>query len=273
MALESLSAEDIAALEEQLLNEVPATEAVGNVTLKAQLRWNEKQYWAIRNRLIERGVLTTGRGKGGSVRRVPKSIPLAPPQPGPAPALSPIPSQPAPQSERDLYVPMSNVIKTHWAQDYRLDDHIVEITAQQGARPTGGKWTRPDITLASYRTFAYVPGRHFELITFEVKPHDSLDVTVVYEALAHRRASMRSYALVHIPDARRAELQAVLDEVCAEAKRFGVGVIVAVAPDDYDTWEELVEAVRHEPDPERLNDFLAQQVSQTFREQIVRWFR
>ena len=84
---------------------------------------------------------------------------------------------------------------------------------------------------------------------------------------------MRSYALVHIPDDRRAELQAGLDEVCAEAKRFGVGVIVAVAPDDYDTWEELVEAVRHEPDPERLNDFLAQQVSQTFREQIVRWFR
>jgi hypothetical protein len=55
-----------------------------------------------------------------------------------------------------------------------------------------------------------------------------------------------------------------------EAKRFGIGVIVAAEPDNYDTWEEVVEAVRHEPDPDRLNEFLAQQVSQGFREQIIK---
>ncbi len=98
-------------------------------------------------------------------------------------------------------------------------------------------------------------------------------MTVIYEALAHRRAATRSYALVYIPDQKRNELGSVLDEVASEAKRYGVGLVVAANPSDYDTWEELVEAVRHEPDPERLNDFLAQQVSQGFREQVVRWFR
>lgn len=68
-------------------------------------------------------------------------------------------------------------------------------------------------------------------------------------------------------------MQPILDEVEAEAKRYGIGLIVASKPDDYDTWEELVEAVRYEPNPERLNRFLAQQVTQGFREQLVRWFR
>lgn len=273
MALEGLSEQEIAEREEQLLARVPATGAVGNVTLRGQLSglgWDEDTYWAIRNRLIERGVLETGRGKGGSVRRVSIAQPPAPAAPAPA---IPAPAPASTPAERDLYAPMADVIRSRWAQDYRLDSHIVEITAQQGARPTGGRWTRPDITVASYKTFAYVPGKHFDLITFEIKPHDTLDVTVIYEALAHRRAATRSYALVHIPDHKQSELQPVLDEVASEAKRFGVGLVVAANPADYDTWEELVEAVRHEPDPERLNDFLAQQVSQSFREQVVRWFR
>lgn len=274
MALEGLSEQEIAEREEQLLARIPATGAIGNVTLRnhlSTLGWDEDTYWGIRNRLIERGILETGRGKGGSVRRV--SVATAAAQ-----AAAPPPAQPAQiqgdaPSERALYAPMADVIRSRWAQDYRLDSHIVEITAQQGARPTGGRWTRPDITVASYKTFAYVPGKHFDLITFEIKPYDTLDVTVIYEALAHRRAATRSYALVHIPDHKQGELQPVLDEVASEAKRFGVGLVVAANPSDYDTWEELVEAVRHEPDPERLNDFLAQQVSQGFREQVVRWFR
>ena len=65
----------------------------------------------------------------------------------------------------------------------------------------------------------------------------------------------------------------MVQEVAAEAKRHGVGLIVAEDPANYETWDELVEAVRHEPDPERLNDFLAQQVSMGFRERLVRWFR
>lgn len=274
MAFEGLSEKQISDLEEQLLQRVPDLKPIGNVTLRGQLAvegWKEDVYWDVRNRLIERGILAVGQGKGGSVRRVPVApqpveIPQAPEQGGPIAAA-------AVPAERDLYAPMAEVIRSRWAQDYRLDSHIVEITAQQGARPTGGRWTRPDITVASYKTFAYVPGKHFDLITFEIKPHDTLDVTVIYEALAHRRAATRSYALIHIPDNKLDELKTVLGEVESEAKRFGVGLVVASKPDDYDTWEELVEAVRHEPDPERLNDFLAQQVSQGFREQVVRWFR
>lgn len=73
MALEGLFEQDIHALETLLLARVPDSEAIGNVSLRSQMAaqgWDEESYWAVRNRLIERGILETGRGKGGSVRRV-----------------------------------------------------------------------------------------------------------------------------------------------------------------------------------------------------------
>lgn len=191
--LDGLTEQQIAALEAELLALVPADDAVGNITLVKRLTdagWSPGQYWAIRNRLIDRAVLATGRGKGGSVRRLHQRGPEAvvATVPGPAPAAEDL-------RERALYEPMKQVIDTSWAQDNRLEQHIVEITAHQGARLTGGRWTRPDITLASMRTFACVP------------------------------------------------------------------------------WDELEEAIRHEPDAERLSDCLAQQVSVGFRERLVTWFR
>lgn len=62
----------ILTLEARLIDLVPETGSVGNVTLLRMLTeegWSEEQYWEIRNRLMERGVLATGRGRGGSVKR------------------------------------------------------------------------------------------------------------------------------------------------------------------------------------------------------------
>jgi hypothetical protein len=272
MALEGLSREQIDKFEARLMQLVPEAEPVGNVTLRTNLieeGWSEELYWEIRNRLISRGTLTTGKGKGGSVRRVPPILDA--PAPPPMNGAAPIPV--VVLAERELYGPMAEVIRTRWANEHRFDSLVVEITAAQGARPTGGKWTRPDITAATVKTYPYVPGRHFDVITFEIKPTDAIDVTVIYEALGHRRAASRSYALIHIPENRQQELDPLLDDIEIEAKRFGIGLIVAADPSNYDTWDERVEAVRYEPDPERLNDFLGAQVSQGFREQMIKWFK
>ena len=196
MALEGLTQENIDHYEASLLAGIPPVEAIGNVTLRTRLLengWSEELYWEIRNRLIERGILTTGKGKGGSVRRIPPppvvvALVDAAAAPNEVVQANPLFGT----TERDLYLPMVDVIKSRWAQDYRLDSLIAEITAVQGSRQTRGKWTRPDITVASFKTYPYVPGRHFDLITFEIKPTDAIDVTVIYEALGHRRASTRA---------------------------------------------------------------------------------
>ncbi len=271
MPLTGLSEEQINNYEQALLEKIPEETAIGNTNLRKSLSkgskgWNQTLFWAIRNRLIERGYLERVKGKGGSVRRVRPLTVVDDAQAAAEPIVQQI------HEERDLYEPMAKVIMENWSPDSGLDAVIVEVTAQGGRRPDG-KWSRPDVTLASYKTYPYVPGRHFDLITFEIKPANGLDVTVVYEALAHRRAATRAYALLHIADERRATLEEVLDEIILEAKRVGIGVIVAGDPADYESWEELIQAPRYEPEPQRLNDFLAKQVSQGFREQIVKWFR
>ncbi len=58
-----------------------------------------------------------------------------------------------------------------------MDDHVAKITAQQGAKL--GKWTRPDIVVASIKSYTYVHGKQFDLVTFEVKPTHQINVTAV----------------------------------------------------------------------------------------------
>lgn len=271
MPLTGLTDEKIDELERVLLDAVPTSGAIGNTTLRNALSWSDDRYWAIRNRLIERGQLERGRGKGGSVRRVEKSTSDALTAEA-KPSAQDGPAAPLRYSERKLYDPMAKIIEKNWAVDYDLNEVIVEVTAQGGSRPDG-KWSRPDITLASYKTYPYVPGRHYDVVTFEVKPSDTIDITVVYEALAHRRSATRAYALLHVPTEQKGELEQIVEAIRVEAERMGVGVIEAADPANYDTWEVLVEAVRHEPDPQRLNDFLAKQLSQRFREKFMTWFR
>jgi hypothetical protein len=64
-----------------------------------------------------------------------------------------------------------------------------------------------------------------------------------------------------------------LAAIQAEAKRYGIGVIVAEDPADYDTWEEQVEPVRFEPDPSKLNDFIATQFAAGAKEEFLKWMR
>ncbi len=120
-----------------------------------------------------------------------------------------------------------------------------------------------------------MPGKHFDVATFEVKAFDAIDVAAVYEALAHRRAATRSYVIFHVPENRRDDqsIKEALEQICDEAERHGVGVIVASHPDEYDTWDFRVEASRTEPSPERLNEFIAVQLTDGAKEEITQWFR
>ena len=112
-----------------------------------------------------------------------------------------------------------------------------------------------------------------EVISFEVKPTDSIDITATYEALAHRRASTRAYVVGHVPTDKREGMGTEIEEVTAEAKKVGIGFIIADNPQDFDTWEVLLDAERVEPDPVRLNEFIAKQMTDEIKEQVVRWFK
>ncbi len=69
-------------------------------------------------------------------------------------------------------------------------------------------------------------------MTFEVKDWWGLDVTAVYEALAHHRASTRSYVLAPIPNASQDDdyTKQYVTRIEEEAERHGIGFIVAEDP-------------------------------------------
>ena len=226
-------------------------------------------YLAVRGRLIDDAKLVLGKGKGGSVRR---SHAEALEMPGGAPDVAETEEKQF-SSEQSLYSPMLEVIRDRWIKEQRFNDAIVEDTSKGGSR-ADGIWSRPDITVVASTTYTYVPNKHFDVVTFEVKHHNRIDVTAVYEALAHRRSATRSYVLVYVPDEKLPLFETpTLAEIGDEATKHGVGFIVAGDPQDYDTWEIREEASNVIPDPARLNKFIRDQLSEGTRDEIVQWFR
>lgn len=256
MELRDLKPEEVTEYKRRLLAAIPPTGSIGNISLLRELGGDDDIYWAVRDELIRDGALEAGRGRGGSVRRITVKA-AAPPA----------------DREADLYGPILATLKKDWAQDYRYGDFDAEITARQGRRETGGRWSRPDITLITFDAFRYVPGKHLDVITFEVKRHEGIDVTAVYESLAHRRAAHYSYLLIHVP-AREAEASAAtIEELSHEAEEHGVGLVAFGAPDDYRTWEFHEEADRNDPDPADINEFIDDQLTDGFKDRITRWLR
>lgn len=200
------------------------------------------------------------------------------PQPG-SPTVGPSSDHDSPDRGRrhgrelDLYEPVAQVIATDWARAHDISPVAVEITALQGSRQTGGRFTRPDIVCVEIRTYEYLPRKDLEVITFEVKRAGVADVVCVLEALAHRRAATRSYVLVHVPIDRIQPTAAGVDHTVRFARQQGIGVVTFADPRDYDTWTERCEARLVEPDPHELNAFITNQLSGAARRGIARGLR
>jgi hypothetical protein len=177
MSDEISSAKNSVSHEDQLLAKVREWGGhAGNVSLQRALEWDGNLYWAIRDRLVDLGLLELGKGRGGSVSIVSQAVANETPA-----SVGPPEQQPSLNiPEGSLYEPVAQVLRSEWARDKRFRSCIVEVTAKQGRRDTGGTWTRPDIVVAALRVFAHIPGKFFDLITFELKPLDGIDVTGVF---------------------------------------------------------------------------------------------
>jgi len=259
----SLTDAEVTAFKEQLMVVMPPQGRIGNGALRRKLGWDDGRYWYIRNLLVEAGSLSTSRGRGGSVQRVISVESMDSEEQLDSSELA----------EKDLYVPILETLRTGWIPDHRIDDFVVHQTAHQGRRDTGGKWTRPDITLASSNNYKYVPGRSVEIRTFEVKMGVGVDVTAVYEALAHRRAAHYAHVLVYVPDTQRAALGPMLERMISDSQEHGVGFVLVGDAANYETWDIEVDARRANPNPAELDAFIRTQTSDEFREKILGWCR
>jgi hypothetical protein len=279
-----LEAQAINRLEEEFLRTLegaPFNGHAGNKSLREHLGWDDERYWMIRDRLDDAAKIVRGRGKGGSVHL------LGQPQPaeaslggtGALAVTTAVSGEDAPAgtvggsvygTEESLYEPIVASLRSYWPNEKRLDEFLCEVTARLGRRQTFGTWSRPDITAVSLVTYPYVPGRHFDVTTFEVKPEWEIDVRGVYEALAHLRRATQAYIIYHCPRPLDEPMKAQLTE---EAERHGIGLILAVDPSDPSTWDEIAEPVRRMPLPDQLNEFIKAVLSEETKTRLIKWFR
>lgn len=240
----------------RLLVVIPDDESIGNTAARTVLGWSKLRYQRARQGLLDKQLVVKARGRGGALRRAPvvehgidvdtanDVVRIRPPQP-----------------ESALYKPILKTLRGEWSEDRGFEALVIEQLAHQGRRDTGGQWTRPDLVAVGSKTFRHVPHQQFEIITFEVKAMGQLNVVAVFEALAHRRAATHSYVLVEVRAELASASKAALDAVVNAAQDHGIGVITFDSGDDFETWEEVVPAVRCDASPEALNDFIETQVS------------
>lgn len=240
--------------------------AAGNVALRNQLQWTEDEYWRLREKLIESGQIIRGKGRGGSVAIVEETRALEP-------VIAQAEAKPI-NNEADLYAPCLEVLKAKWSQERGLRDVHIEITASQGSKRTGGVWTRPDVTAISMRTFTHWPGRIFDIWTFEIKPSWQFNVTGIFEAAAHARASTHSYVLFQTPpgfDEADGEISLDVARLISESQRLGVGMVLFEKAEAFETWDFKVDPVRRQPDPALLEEFVVTQLSNEAKNHLLRW--
>jgi hypothetical protein len=272
-----------------LLSLVPESgENIGNVSLREELQHRvralggeltDEDYWSLRDALIDEGVLEQGRGRGGSVHRV-RMVAAAPISVAGSAAgekaaaeavivsAEVLPEVAELKSEADLYEPFHRAIVDGYTRDNRIKRFISEVTAQQGRRVTGGKWTRPDLTLVAVRAYTFTPGKRLEVITFEVKPDIDNALEGVYEALAHSAFAHRSYLAVDIREFKGREDEIPHDRIDHECTRHGIGYITFTDVSDYDTYDVVCNAKLNEPDPYDVDNFVKTQISQAKQEEV-----
>lgn len=227
----------------------------GNKKARYALNLDEQTYWRARKVVLDRGDAIRGTGKGGSTQLLANSVQSAS-------VMTPIPVVTgAPSNEDGWYTPLHNVLQADWRAERGFDEMVIEITARQGRRNTGGKWTRPDISVVALRRLKFVPDDEFEVWTFEVKRGADVDVTTVYEAVAHARAATHAVVLACYDSKPSLEDELILEQVKREATRHGVGLIVVEwSSMTFDEWDLRVEPIAQPAGMRALNEFITRQL-------------
>ncbi|WP_208935461.1 hypothetical protein [Paracidovorax avenae] len=245
-----------------LLTKVPTDgSSIGNQRLRSRLKWDYEKYFRIRNRLVESGELVVGNGRGGSVY-LPEDSPYLEKKKNSA-ARSADP-------ESATYLPVSEGLKNFWIPEIfpSFTEFEVKITAHQGSKNTGGVWTRPDIAVYGYGAYRFFPGRTYDLISFEVKLSTTADIRAIFEAKGHSRRASRSFVIC--VGALDLNEQNAISQIAREQK---IGFIVAADAEDPETWEVLVDAIRSEPDPMWVDEFVRLNFDEKQQQRIEAWCR
>jgi hypothetical protein len=218
---------------------------IGNKKLQRRSKIG-KRYWKLQKELVKKGVLTRGKGRGGSVAR------LAPE----GEFVQAAKRKSAVKKESELYEPLRNWLAEEWGEGVEGGDFfevLITGTPKKKQRK-GGKWSRPDVTLVQVNSYDYLPQPVLDVTTFEVKKFpDAEDLRSVYETASHSRRTHFSYLVAEVPGPD----YEFPERFVSELERFHLGLIFMWKKKNRWEFEEQEwETERLNPEPEELNRLL-----------------
>lgn len=229
------------------------------------------EFFEARNELVFQGYIERGRGQGGSstLLRMPSNTvmpevasPSEADVDGTAVDATDLETPNGEQSldndlvvsterEQDVYQPILEKLKDEWRRDQSIATGFATISANNKRGGPGGSWSVPDLVMWGKRSFKFIKDPVISVYTFEVKLAKYFDIRTIFEAAAHRIVSNYSYAVV--VGEKSNDLESRTSLACGQT---GVGLIWIEDAGDYNTWEEMIEPKRHEPDPEMFESFV-----------------
>ncbi|QTL05066.1 hypothetical protein J5J86_07110 [Aquabacter sp. L1I39] len=259
---------------------------VNSRKLREKIGWDKEKFLKIRNQLLANGQILKAHGGPGGKTIIPPAVILDTRDSvvsresqddtqsvglDGTPCVAPdVAAAAGPESA--LYKPMLDQIDKNWSRSEGYYSCITRNTANGGRKTTGGKWTRPDISMIAMQKFKFLKNTIIDIISFEIKPRQKIGVEGVFEALSHRQYVNRSYLIFNCTNDefnRSIESARIIDL----ADHYGIGVILSETPDDYETWDERVYGRRWDPDPSDLNEFLQNVFSANDHDEIIRFIK
>ncbi len=157
-------------------------------------------------------------------------------------------------AEKDLYDGIETSLRDSWRITQGMFNSMLVRTAHLGKRKTGGRWTRPDFLLICAQGYPHIPGKHMEVIAWEVKPYDEIDIRAVYESLAHHRNGTSANMLLHAKESGNSKkVEENIGIIFKECIRYGIGLIIVPNPSDIKTWQPKLVAEKHATHVSELN--------------------
>jgi hypothetical protein len=176
--------------------------------------------------------------------------------------------------ESAAYEPALEILLNRWKEDAGFTSTFGAITAGQGRRKTGGRWTQPDIVICTVSDWIFSSRPEGEVRSIEVKRFEALDVLAVYEALSHKNQAHYAYLLiVGFPDELDEYQQELYDRVYAVANQHGIGIMTSSEVSDWDSWSFELDAMRSNADHSAINQLVMDQLPKEVRDDFRKAIR
>jgi hypothetical protein len=222
------------------------------------------EYWAAEQKLIDEQRIERRRGRNGGIYLLPFDEPK---RKSDAESIATALAAEQIKAEIGFYQPVIEQIRAHWTEQPGFTHAFAHVTAMQGRRRTGGRWSRPDIVVCTVSDWHFSSRPEGDVRSIEVKRFEALDVMAVYEAVSHRARAHYAYLLiVNYPKEPNDEAKAVMETVLATAGKHGVGVITAVDANDWGTWEFEIDPTRSDADNQAVHQMLLDSVPPEVRD-------